>query len=223
MSPAILPPKPPEGRTLPEQSSHSQTPSASPLTPPSSSAAPRSKIRSTALSGEASELIIPENEGVNWLPLTLEKIATVMAGASTTGSSRDSWILDRPDNSYQVLENHFDFCHVDEAKQHPYIDHYFQRGLTKLVDLLEKYPKGVYDLDVEDGPYEGKMGLSGTEINATRTQLLTNENQIAMALGDGRMETQQLSSRVAATGKLIDPEPLQLQSPLIFATALANH
>jgi hypothetical protein len=198
MSPAILPPKPPEGRTLPEQSSHSQTPSASPLTPPSSSAAPRSKIRSTALSGEASELIIPENEGVNWLPLTLEKIATVMAGASTTGSSRDSWILDRPDNSYQVLENHFDFCHVDEAKQHPY-------------------------LDVEDGPYEGKMGLSGTEINATRTQLLTNENQIAMALGDGRMETQQLSSRVAATGKLIDPEPLQLQSPLIFATALANH
>jgi hypothetical protein len=76
--------------------------------------------------------------------------------------------------------------------------------------LLKKYPKGFYDLDVEDGPYEGKMGLSGTKIKATRTELLTNENQ-------------QLSSRLAATGNFMDPEPLQLQSALIFATALANH
>lgn len=51
------------------------------------------------------------------------------------------------------------------------------------------------------------MGLSGTKINATRSQLSTNENQIAMALGDGRMETATVITR-GSNGEVHGPRAI---------------
>ena len=179
MSPSVLPPEAPERRTLPGQSTPS-TPYTRPLTPSSSSTAPGSKTRPTAVSGEASDLIVPNNEGSNWFLQTLEKVATVM-GEDEQNRIFKEFVDGRRDQELPPgTEKPLRFCHLDEAKQQTYIDHCFQRGLTKLVDLLENISKGVYDLDVEGGPYEGKLGLSDTEINATRTQLCNNDIQIAM-------------------------------------------
>jgi hypothetical protein len=114
-------------------------------------------------------LIVPENEGVNWLLLTLEKVATMQVEHYQKERVKE-FVHTRaagqlPAGATQPPR----FCHLDEAKKQAYIDHVYAKDLLQLVDLLETYPKGVYDLDVEDGPYEGKMGLSGTEINATKT------------------------------------------------------
>jgi hypothetical protein len=224
MSPSVLPPERPGGRTLPGESAPS-TPSKTPLTPSSSSAASGNKIRPTAVSGEASELIIPDNEGFNWFLQTLEKVATVQAEHYQNEIFKE-YVDTRSANQLPAGAAKPDrFCHLDEAKQQAIIDHFFAQDILQLVDLYEKYPKGVYDLDVEDGPYEAKMGLSGTEINATRTQLLNNDIQIAMAKGDGRMESQETSSRlsrVSATGNFMDSEPQKFKAGLIFGTALAN-
>ena len=123
MSPSVLPSSPPEGRTLPGQSTPSP-PSTSPLTLPPSSA-PGSNVESNAASGEAFELIIPENEGLYWFLQTLEKVATVMGEDDKNDVSKDLWMVDGTKNSHQVLKKPLPFSHLDEAKQRTYIGHYF--------------------------------------------------------------------------------------------------
>jgi hypothetical protein len=170
-------------------------------------------------------LIVPDNVRLHWFLETLEKVAAVQA--EQYQNQRVKEFVDTraagqlPAGAKQPPR----FCHLDEAKKQAYIDHFFAEDLLRLVNLLEKYPKGFYDLDEDDGLYEGNLGLSGTKINATSTQLLNNDIQIAMAKGDGRMESQETSSRlsrVSATRNFMDNEPKKFKDGLIFGTALAN-
>jgi hypothetical protein len=134
-------------------------------------------------------LIIPENEGVNWLPLTLEKIATVMADdyynrifkrfVDTRSAGQLLPGAEKPLRFLPCRRSQATSLHRSLSPKRPH----------KIGRFVREVSEGFYDLDVEDGPYEGKMGLSGTEINTTSTQLLNNDIQIAMAKGDGRMET----------------------------------
>jgi hypothetical protein len=77
-----------------------------------------------------SELIVPENEGVNWLLLTLEKVATVQAKQYQNECLKEFVDTRSPGQLPAGAKQPPRFCHLDKAKKQAYVDHCFAKDLV---------------------------------------------------------------------------------------------